>query len=241
LKPTRLFLDTTATPFVPSISSKNLPKPQSAPVTNINWSEVACQSSKIFLFLHKNVTSPPPLPFTTKIEIINGIFTISHYLQPSQPSTNPFQTTAMNKTPPKISTTLDCPNNICTFSLTDNASPSPVKTYQSETTSNEDTTPLHHEKASAMMNTLLHCQKQLIRTLQSKIDTLNAELETLNAQLETSTSECKNFISSFQSTFFKSLTMKLHEKSKVTSSTIFHLHDLLPILDSINIQPPSRT
>ena len=36
-------------------------------------------------FLHNNV-SPPPLPFTTTIEIINGIPSISHYLQFSQPS-----------------------------------------------------------------------------------------------------------------------------------------------------------
>mmetsp|Transcript_5305 Transcript_5305/g.6628 ORF Transcript_5305/g.6628 Transcript_5305/m.6628 type:complete len:191 (-) Transcript_5305:102-674(-) len=40
------------------------------------------QSSQIFLFLQKNSVPTTPLPFTTSIEIINNIVTISHYLRP---------------------------------------------------------------------------------------------------------------------------------------------------------------
>mmetsp|Transcript_42150 Transcript_42150/g.51340 ORF Transcript_42150/g.51340 Transcript_42150/m.51340 type:complete len:183 (-) Transcript_42150:260-808(-) len=94
-------------------------------------------------------------------------------------------------------------------------------------------TAIPQETIPPKMNILLRHQKIQIQTLQSNIDALNV-------QLETSSSKCKDFISNFQSKLFNSLTTKLYKKLTATASILFHLNDVLPILDSINIQPPSH-
>jgi len=141
---------------------------------------MAYQSSKLFLFLHENVTPLPLLSFTTKIENVNGSLNISHYLQPHLPSINSHhQITENNTLTPQIPKTSDMSINICPSSPHDNTAPSPTEIPQPIIKSDDDNPPLdinsHHvsivktnktpatnnlqEKASPIMNTLLRHQK----------------------------------------------------------------------------------
>jgi len=175
------------------------------------------QKRQLFLFLNKNKIPPPPLPLITSIELLNNRITIAHYLPTDFKCLSSTTNTQVDVTP----TTTQQKNHKHQTEDTTSQEQSPLTTANDTTDGIDDTTP--------RTNNLTQSQKVQVCMLHSKIDNLQNYITTL-------TSSHQALISKFCSKFFPIFTTNLVEHSKSTSSPLFHLHDLLPILESINME-----
>eukprot|EP00586_Coscinodiscus_wailesii_P002524 CAMPEP_0172485074 /NCGR_PEP_ID=MMETSP1066-20121228/12861_1 /TAXON_ID=671091 /ORGANISM="Coscinodiscus wailesii, Strain CCMP2513" /LENGTH=500 /DNA_ID=CAMNT_0013250031 /DNA_START=55 /DNA_END=1554 /DNA_ORIENTATION=+ len=161
-KPIKFQLNSSATPFTPSLSNKDAqPTTDICNATNPHcffWSEISQRSSEIFLFLSANKPIPPPLPFNTRVEIINGVFKISHYLL-STSTTSLSSPVEMHNIPPPTNSTTN-------ITMTNTPTPSPPTKVS---------TP-NIVESPPTMNALHRCQKIQIRSLRSINQSLRTEV-----------------------------------------------------------------